>query len=230
MPAFKSGGYSGWQKAIGIAEALLTSSGGEIVAYCIFDSDREWASAILDRHADASARSIELHVWAHKEIENYLLLPPVLSRYICERRTELELAEVEDELTRALDAICVEDRDDAIDGYSSNYRRMNAKADIKASNRAARALVDTRVLLDGDSRGVAGGKSAFGALSAWSQETFGVSLGKFEVAKSFARNEIPLEVCNVLTAIRNRGEFDEPEPWARRNASPYPLVGGVAGA
>src|SRR5436305_1819421 len=71
--------------AIGSTLALKNAVGDRITTYCIFDNDYHSTTERTERYDQANNRSINLHIWERKEIENYLLDPNVIARFITQR-------------------------------------------------------------------------------------------------------------------------------------------------
>jgi predicted ATP-dependent endonuclease of OLD family len=70
IPNMPIGGWSGWPYALGSAMLLKNSGGEEIKTYCILDSDYHTDEEKTNRLADANSKSVELHIWSRKEIDN----------------------------------------------------------------------------------------------------------------------------------------------------------------
>lgn len=103
IPNMSIGGWSSWPYAVGSSMLLRNSVGEEIKTYCILDSDYHTEEEKSSRLADANRKSVELHIWARKEIENYLVIPPAITRIINDR------------LVRPFEPIHVEDVINVID-------------------------------------------------------------------------------------------------------------------
>ena len=85
IPNMEIGGWSGWPYAVGGSMAFRNAMGQDVVSYCVLDSDYHTPGQIAERYEDAKKRHVQLHIWQRKEIENYLVLPAVISRVVASR-------------------------------------------------------------------------------------------------------------------------------------------------
>jgi putative AbiEii toxin of type IV toxin-antitoxin system len=211
IPSRSIGGWGGWPYAVGSEMFLQNAAGEGIVTYCILDSDCHTADEIEDRLKEAKARNISLHVWAKKELENYVLVPEAIQRLIERKirsgRTAPSLAVVK----RKLETIAAELMDDTIDSFATciytREKKRNPKFDLKSANQQARDIVASRWNNLDQRLGVVGGKKLLARLAEWSQEKFSVSVGAASLASELEPSEIDDEVRNVLTALEHNELF-----------------------
>lgn len=207
IPNMSIGGWTGWPYAIG-SSMLLSNSGGENIAvYCILDSDYHTEPQIDARREQAIRAGIRLHIWAQKEIENYLIVPTAIVRAIEERvakRTRPpSLTEVESEIDRAIEIF----KDEAFDAISNEILLDNRGLGQAGANKAARKLM-SQSWTDRDSKlSIVSGKSIFSHIARWSQEQFGISLNPFLIIRTMHSSEVNLELRRVLEAISKGEEF-----------------------
>jgi hypothetical protein len=207
IPNMSIGGWTGWPYAIGSSMLLSNSDGESIAVYCILDSDYHTASQIEVRRDQASRAGIRLHIWARKEIENYIIVPTAIVRAIedrvAKRTRPPNLAEVESEIDRAIELF----EDEAFDAISNEILLDNRALGQVGANKAARKLM-SQSWTDRDSKlNVVSGKSVFNHIARWSQEQFGVSLNPPLIIRSMRPSEVALELRKVLEAIAKGEEF-----------------------
>lgn len=82
IPNMQIGGWGGWPYVIGSTMMLKNSLGEKVTTYCLLDSGYHTDTAIDARIDEAKGHGIQLHVWARKEIESYLLVPTAIHRLI----------------------------------------------------------------------------------------------------------------------------------------------------
>lgn len=207
IPNMSIGGWSGWQYAIGSSMLLNNSGGQNIAVYCILDSDYHTEAQIKVRQEQAKRASIRLHIWARKEIENYIIVPRAIVRaieaHVAKRTRPPNLAEVESEIEKALELF----RDETFDAISNEILLDNRPLGQVGANKTAREVMKT-LWTDFDSKlSIVSGKSVFNHIARWSQEQFGVSLNPPLVIRSMRPSEVPLEMSKILEAIYKGDEF-----------------------
>ena len=122
-PNMSIGGWGGWNYAIGSSMLLKNAGGQSIVVYCILDSDYHTEDEIEKRKQDAEVDGVQLHIWKRKEIENYLLIPSVIGRFIATRVTRRKIAPTLKEVTQKLEEICLELRDEYSRFHRDTFRK-----------------------------------------------------------------------------------------------------------
>jgi len=209
IPSRSIGGWGGWSYAIG-SEMFLQNAGGEgIVTYCILDSDYHTPDEINERMQDAKARNISLHIWKKKELENYLLVPTAIHRFIEQRIEKGKKPPSLYALLKALENIAADLLDDTVDAVATCIQARDRKIVVATANQRARELVAARWGKLSERLGIISGKKALARLAEWSQKNFGVSVGATQVAASLTLDEIDPEVKAILGALEENSIFTE---------------------
>ncbi len=207
FPSFPLGGWGGWSYAIG-SSMLLKNSGGDAVAvYCLLDSDAHTPAAITKRYEEATRYSVRLHIWAKKEIENYFLIPSAIVRCIERRMPARATAPSIEEVRERLDAICEQQKDEIFDATSAEILAERRALGSGGANRAGRQIIDEAWQTGAGRLSIAFGKRAFGALSEWTKDQFGVAIGPARVALELETSEIEPEMADAIMAIEQCEEF-----------------------
>lgn len=195
VPRLSIGGWGGWNYAIGSNMLLKNSIDQDIITYCIFDSDFHTDEEISLRKSDARKRFVQLHIWSKKEIENYLLIPQAIYRFIRKkgrRVGNLTYTDVENKLSE----ICEDLREDTVDTIISEIQQIHKKIDYKAAKRTA----NNKTL---DIKSSVSGKEVLARLSEWANQTYNVSFSSKHIAQEIEINEIAKEMKDVLHIIEN---------------------------
>jgi hypothetical protein len=209
IPSRSIGGWGGWSYAIG-SEMFLQNAGGEgIVTYCILDSDYHTPEEINERMQDAKARNISLHIWKKKELENYLLVPTAIHRFIQQKNEKGKKPPSLYALLKALEKIAADLLDDTVDAVATCIQARDRKIVVATANQRARELVAARWGKLSERLGIISGKKALARLADWSQKSFGVSVGATQLAASLTFDEIDPEVKAVLGALEKNSIFTE---------------------
>ncbi len=206
IPNMSIGGWGGWDYAIGSSMILQNAQGENIQIYCILDRDYHTEEDIRQREQKAREQDIKLHIWSQKEIENFLLVPAVVHRYIsnrvAKRTTPPSLQEVEEKI----ESFAWDMENDVFDTFSNEFLMRNREKGAKESNQAAREYMEPYEE-KGSILPIVSGKALRSKLSSWSQSEFGVSISSIGIIREFRKPEIPAEMVRVITAIERLQNF-----------------------
>jgi energy-coupling factor transporter ATP-binding protein EcfA2 len=206
IPSMQVGGWSGWSYAVGSSMLLNKAVGRNIRSYCIFDSDFHTQNQIISRKTEAQEKGLNLHIWAKKEIENYLLDPKVIHRVVGKRvKSQQEIPSVP-ELSKKLFEIAEQMQDALMDGLANEFLSENRAGGLKPANILARERIASICNTEGGKLSAVSGKVALSKLSEWIQGEYGVSISAAAIAREMRPSETPAEIAQVLTAI----EYGEP--------------------
>jgi hypothetical protein len=201
LPNMSVGGWGGWQHAVGSALLLQNTAGETIATYCILDSDYWTDEDIAERYAEAARANVHLHIWRRKEIENYLIVPSAISRYIEARLSQGTEGPDTDGIRLKLIELAETMWNETFDALSATVLARQRGLGAGGANMRARELLAARCP-DGESRlAVVSGKRLLSAFSAWSQERYSVGISTASLARTLGQAEIALEISQVLTAI-----------------------------
>jgi hypothetical protein len=206
LPALAIGGWHGWAYAVGSSMTLKNAVGDRITSYCILDSDFHSDGEISARYEDADRRGVNLHIWARKEIENYLLQPRAIRRVLASRIKDREVPS-EVELRDKIYEICDKERQTVEDGIASSLAQENRKLDITTVNKTARKRVEEIWQVESNRSMVVPGKDILAKLSQWTQQEFGTSFGAPAIARQMTALDIPDEMLVVVRAIEEGSSF-----------------------
>ena len=202
LPNGDLGGRGGWLSGLPRKLPPKNAAGEKITTYCVLDRDYFPKEEIDDRYAEAKQWGVRLRVWAKKELENYLLVPSAVNRFIMDKqspgRPASSVKAIEKEIDRVVDAM----RDSPIsDGVASEYFARNKKRGIASANRAARKLVASAWKSRDARWSMAPGKEVLSRLSDWSKAEYGVSFGPAQIARAMTPAEVDPEVAGVIRAV-----------------------------
>lgn len=199
IPNFDIGGWGGWNHAKGSSMLLKETVDYNVNIYCLFDSDYHTETEVSARLADAKKVKVNIHIWAKKEIENYLIIPTTILRILKEeskKASHLTVADIENVISEK----AKEMEDDLIDKLADGIQKEDRKHGISSARKLAKSRIDSlnnRVC----------GKDLISILSAWTQDNFKVSLSPIKLASNLQVNEIDLEVKKVIGGIEECVSF-----------------------
>jgi energy-coupling factor transporter ATP-binding protein EcfA2 len=218
IPNMPIGGWGGWSYAVGSKMLLTNAIGEEIRTYCLLDSDYHTDETIAGRFEDAVRLGVCLHIWARKEIENYLLVPSAICRVILSKlRSDVD-GPTENRVRSRLEKIAATQKDVAFDAISQEVLTENRAKGTKFANEIARKRIDKAWQTSDGQLSVVSGKLLLSKLSEWSQNRFGVSFGARRLARELRANEIDPEMQNVIMAIQQGCEFTKTQHDDERTA------------
>lgn len=213
LPNMSLGGWGGWQRAVGSSLFLQNLGGENITSYCLLDSDYWTDNDIAERYLEAARARVQLHVWQRKEIENYLLVPTAIARYIT-GRLPLGAEAPEPELIQAkLEELANARWDETFDALAATILARDRSLGAGGANQRARDLLAYRCTNSISRLEVVSGKRLLSDLSAWSQETYHISISTIALARTLGQAEIASEIVEVLTAIKQGRSLP---PWVPR--------------
>lgn len=198
-------GWGGWQRVIG-SNKVFKDTQLEIKTYCILDSDYHLQIDVEDRYREARDHSINLIIWEKKEIENYLIIPDAIVRLIMKERTDISIDN--EDVNIIINEIVEEMKQGVTDDYATEISSKDKKLAIKTVNEKARHIVNSS--WESNKLSLVPGKKLISKLSKWSQDNYGVSFNSFKLARNLLRNEIDIEICDLLEALEKNKNLPIP--------------------
>ena len=201
LPNFPIGGWGGWNYVVGSSMLLKGSGGEEITKYCILDSDYHTSDEVGERYRSAAEHRIGLHIWQKKEIENYVIFPATIVRYLNDKKRKgnnVTITEVE----VILNEVCESLKDETHDLISEEYiRRHRPKNAAPEGNRFARGKLRAKWTSLSGKLEIVSGKAVLSQISTWAQRNYGVSLNAYVLAKTMLADELDAELVAVMTDL-----------------------------
>lgn len=201
VPHAELGGRGGWGTGLPSRLPSTNAEGGRIRSYAILDRDYFPDEEVVERYSEARRWGVELHVWSRKELENYILVPVAISRYIAagmsEDKPPPDGSAVAEEIDRVVDGI----REEILDAMATLQLARDKKGGLTKANKTARTILAKRWETREGRWAVAPGKGVISRLSDWSQREFGVGFGPEALAREMRAEEVDPEVTEVLEAI-----------------------------
>ena len=209
IPNSSIGGWSGWPYAIGQSMLVRNTLGQTVRVYCILDSDYQTPEEIRRRKKDAADNHVELHVWSFKEIENYFIIPDVITRVLLQRDPSLEENQVRSAVSAKIDKIAMSLENGVFDAYAERFRVADPQRGIRRANEQTRGLLAGVFNDPARALGRAPGKEVISQLSGWLHETYGRGVSVREILREMHLTEVPQEVIRVLASIEQGKPFGD---------------------
>lgn len=200
-------GWGGWQRVIGSHSVVKEQN---VKTFCIFDSDYHVDSDKRKRYEEAFNYGINLHIWKRKEIENYLLVPNAIFRFI-ESRKRKGVIKIEI-LLQKIDEILDDSKEDIIDKIASEIQMANRGQMASTFNKSSREIVEKNWKDRNGKLTIVSGKEVIQTLSGWSKENFGISFNKFQIADEIIKSEIDEELLEIVRCIELNQDFPSKTP------------------
>lgn len=202
VPHAELGGRGGWGSGVPGRLPKTNAEGKGIRSFAILDRDYFPDGEVAERYAEARRWGVQLRVWSRKEIENYLLVPDAITRYIAAEVSDGIAVPNADDVAVEIDRIVESMREEPIyDSVATLLHSRDKKGGLAKANKAARAWVASRWKTRNERWAMAPGKEVLGQLSEWSQATFGTGFGSSQIARALQPAEVDPEVVEVISAI-----------------------------
>lgn len=201
-----TGGWGSWGIQKNNAKELMSELKG-IAIYFLYDRDMHTEDEITERYNDARSNNIRLHIWNKKEIENYLIVPSAIARFI-NKKKNIPIQKLIEELQKEIDLICENMKQDTL------YRLVDEASKKNKHKKEFRTWIYEmtpdfeKKWEDIDSKlNRIDGSILFSRLSQLCKIKYDVSFGDKQIASIMTRTEICKEVSDVLAAIHEGSSF-----------------------
>jgi hypothetical protein len=211
LPAVSSDGFNNWTKVRDTAWGIRKILNGPFQMASILDRDYRSQEEIDAIRSDLGSQVNLVLILRRKEIENYLLVPSVISRAIIaaarKRRTSdsempaCDVREVENELIRITDSLKNTVQAQYSARRSEYLRRMGDKRDTATVFRETGDWFDKEwKTLDGRIR-ITPGKEVLSTLREWAQERFGVTLTTSLIIGKMGSDDLAPDLKSTLAQL-----------------------------
>jgi len=205
LTPFESGGFSSWERVHALSWGLKNTLGADISIGAVYDHDY-WCNEQIEETEEALAEDLAFaHIHKRKEIENYLLISPVLTRAFDKaveerkRRTGVDV-EIDESIDTILDKITTEIKADIQGQYVGKYleyRRGSGKDPGTLSTEAISRFEDKWKSLDTRME-IVPGKIVLRSLRGYVHDKWSVSLTDVRIIDEFRPAEIPRDLIGLL--------------------------------
>lgn len=210
LTAFESGGFSSWEKIKSFAWGVKNTIDADMKLFAVYDRDYYCEEEIDEILESLKAELTHAHIHQRKEIENYLLVIPVLERVLSKQVAQRnkqsgEVIEVEKEISQYLDEITNNLKVDAQSQYIAK-RISHHQGKGRDTGTISREAIEVFEKLWGniDSRmEVVPGKTTLRLLRGAIQEDYSVNLSDVKIIDEFEREEIPADLLQLINDMEN---------------------------
>lgn len=212
LPNLSIGGSGNWRLALGASMGFTNAAGEPIKTYCILDRDYKTDDEVHEIVNGARAQGLQIHIWRRKEIENYVLIPAAIQRYIASNVVGSKKPPTIDVVTQRLEKICNDHENDIVDNVATAILDRDRGKGVKHANTVAREWVKKSWNSLEGKVCLVPGKTAISELSGWSKGNYGVSFGANTIARTLLGSEIDSEIVAVIGTIEKRADFPLEQP------------------
>jgi hypothetical protein len=204
-------GEGNWGRLKDLNWIWKNTIGEEIRSFVLLDRDYETDTKIRSVTRTLRGAGVGVHVWAKKELENYLLVPYAILAAIVSGNTKRGRAEPSlkghDIMTKLMEFA------DAYRDFVSGQLLGRILAE-RRTPREDPATTSTRFLQEFARRwrfptfrlARVPGKEIISDLSRWSQSAFGVSLSREKILRHMRREDIQPELAQTIKRIVDRAQ------------------------
>lgn len=207
VPHMSIGGWGGWNYAVGSSFFVKNSFGESIINYCIFDKDYHTEKEISKRIAEGKTKGVQVHIWSKKEVENYFIIPSTIARLINNRIAKRTSNTNESEVKTKIDIFLCQLEENTFDALSTEINKNDKSINSGTANKLSREIIKSVKKKYGNILSLVSGKELFSLISSWSQNEFGVSFSPLGVVNEMHKNEIDIEMKEVITNMEKSKLF-----------------------
>ena len=206
LTAVASGGFGSWAKIKGLSWGLEKTLSSGLRIATVFDRDYRSDDETAALKGEMEREGVLAHFHSRKEVENYLLHPPALSRAIAaqvRRRFGHDAANVEANLDAALLSITDPLRADCSGQYVAGYcrfHRHSGKDDATVAS-AATATFDQKWARLGTRLEIVPGKRVLSELRTWLQLEYDVTMTDYQILDAFRREDVAADLADLLVTL-----------------------------
>lgn len=202
IPTISFGGFSKISHVYGASNLFFNETTNQIKCYALADSDYRDTRIIESIKNDAKNEHLILHIWQRKEIENYLIIPEILFKFI-----PISFGVTYEEFLNILESMLDDQYDKVFDAYASQYR-IDCKYldngnqwDQTTCNQNARAYLKQHWNTLSDKIAIVGGKEFLSLLTNYFRDNYRVSLTSRKIINEIMPQLIDPEVIQFLEQI-----------------------------
>lgn len=202
IPFAATGGWGSWDVKMKDANRLLEIEKIYKI-YFIYDRDYHTQIDIDERKRIAEAKNLNICIWNMKELENYLIVPSAIARYIrCQIFGEVDKPTTE-EIKLLIDNICEGLKQNTYDCLIEETMNRNRRMGYKVIKNKVNSFFEPQWESFEGKITLVSGKSLISLLSESCQKQYEVSFGTATLASALQYNEIHSDIKRTLIAIEN---------------------------
>lgn len=210
LTAFESGGFSSWEKIKSFAWGVKNTIDADMKLFAIYDRDYYCQEEIDEILESLQAELTHAHIHQRKEIENYLLVIPVLDRVLSNQvalrnRRSNEAIEIKKGISEYLEEITNNLKVDAQSQYIAKRISHHQGKGIDTGTISREAIeVFENLWVNIHSRmEVVPGKTTLRLLRAAIQEDYNVNLSDVKIIDEFNLKEIPEDLRKLINDMES---------------------------
>ncbi|EMK6954874.1 AAA family ATPase [Vibrio cholerae] len=210
LTSFESGGFSSWEKILSFAWGVKNTIDSSLKLFAVYDRDYYCQDQIDEITKKLSAELSFSHIHNRKEMENYLLIIPVLERAFIKRIHAREQIvgskiKIERRIKDYLIEITEKIKLDVQSQYISKRMDFNTGKGLDTSTISRKAIEDFEQLWSNlDTRmGIVPGKTTIRMLRSLIQDDYKVNLTDFQIIDEFKNTEIPEDLSNLIRKLES---------------------------
>jgi len=215
LTPFESGGFSSWERVNALSWGLRNTLGTDVNIGAVYDHDYWCDEQIIETVEALSDELTFAHIHKRKELENYLLIPSVLSRTLKkviserEKRTG-EKIHIDEMLEDILEKITMSLKADVQGQYIGKFCEYNKSCGKDSATLSSEAInrfdskwksLETRLE-------IMPGKKVLRKLRTYVNDKWSVSLTDVKIIDEFLLDEIPSDLKELLLKLEEYRKSD----------------------
>ncbi len=203
--SLQSKGFGSWKRITILATGIEEALGAKLAIAAVYDRDYFCDEQISEMTVELSKYLTFAHVHTRKEIENYLLVPEAIWRFIeIVSKDRLQKGgSLRNDIVGMLEEITAKHRDDVLSQIMAKrweYLRTTGR-DLADVNRQAMNWFNEQWNDLNRRLAIVPGKEVLRELRTAIQESYGVSLTDARIIEHMRRDEIPYDLLSLIRII-----------------------------
>lgn len=196
IPNFQIGGRAELPSVKNIVKFLNKNLQNSINYYCFLDRDYFTENEIKKIENNHNIKNLYIHIWNKKEIENFLLIPAVIYKYLVNNNIEI----TENDIKNKIDELYNDDKAILIGCYAESIQRN--ENNVNNASQKAYLYVENKQELK-DKIAICRGKHILKQLKTWLQDNYKICFKDIDLIPYFSIGEIDTELLQVLQKIHD---------------------------
>ncbi|MEA4902927.1 AAA family ATPase [Desulfitobacterium sp.] len=195
IPSLPLGGFTRISEAFGASKLFYESTSGQFQCFAILDRDYYTKSYLDEQLNKAKENHLSLHIWEKKEIENYIIKPPVLFRLL--KNTKEDFPNFIQKYEYLIDTF----KNNIIDSYTTKFQENDRRLTAGAAASMAREHVNLNWSSLEDKLNIIPGKDLLRATNKWMKENYKINCSMRSIFDVMRSGDIDTEIVEVLNKL-----------------------------
>ena len=196
VPNFQIGGRAELPSVKNIVKFLNENLQNNINYYCFLDKDYYTENEINKVENNHNIKNLFIHIWNKKEIENFLLVPIVIYRYLINNNINIS----ENDIKNKIEELYNDDIATLIGCYTESIQKH--EKNINNASQQAYLYVNNKSKFK-DKIAICRGKHILKQLKAWLQDNYKICFKDIDLIPYFKLDDIDADLLQMLQKVHD---------------------------